>query len=77
MVVRFVRGFNKVAALTPGMRKKLYKGLEYGGLGTLAAVDAHEMYRGIKEKDKGKAVKGALGAGALGALIGATKLSHG
>lgn len=68
-------GIKKIAAMNKKTMGKLYKGLEYGGLGTLAALDAHEAYKGVKEKDPSKVKKGLAGAGALGALMGATHLA--
>jgi hypothetical protein len=61
--------------LSPSTKQKLYKGLEYGGLGTLAAIDAHEAYKAHKEGDKKARNKALIGTGALGALIGATRLA--
>lgn len=71
----FTKGFKKTAAMSAETRGKLYKGLEYGGLGALTALDAHEAYKGYKEGDKSKMKKGLVGAGALTALMGATKLA--
>lgn len=76
----FHKGFIKAAAATimgmnPDTARKAYKTLEYGGLGTLAALDAHEAYKGFKEKDKSKMKKGLLGTAALGGLMGATHLA--
>jgi len=71
----FNTGFKKIAAMTPGTKAKVYKGLEYGGLGALTALDAHEAYKGYKEGDKSKMKKGLVGAGALTALMGATHLA--
>ncbi len=68
-------GIKKIAAMSQKTIGKVYKGLEYGGLGTLAALDAHEAYKGYKEKDPSKVKKGLVGAGALGALMGATHLA--
>lgn len=71
----FAAGFKKVAEMKPETAKKLYKGLEYGGLGTLAALDLHGAYKAHKEKDKSGVKKNLAGAGALGALMGATHLA--
>ena len=75
----FHKGFIKKAGATimgmrPDTAKKAYKALEYGGLGTLAALDAHEAYKGVKEKDPSKVKKGLLGTAALGGLMAATHL---
>lgn len=74
----FAAGFEKSAATIAGMKpetaKKVYKGLEYGGLGALAALDAHEAYKAHKEGDKAGVKKGVLGATALGGLMAATHI---
>lgn len=76
----FASGFNKVAKSVFGMKpetaKKVYYGLEQGGLGTLAAMDLHEAHKAKKEGDKAGVKKGLLGAGALGGLMAATHLAH-
>lgn len=68
------KGLEKVALnlKNPGTRKKIYKGLEYGGLGVLAGIDAHEAYKSHKEGDKKGRNKALLGMGALGGLMAAT-----
>ena len=71
----FADAFEKAAALTPGGRQKLYKGLEYGGLGTLAALDVHSAVKAQKEGKKEERNKALLGAGSLGALMTATHLA--
>lgn len=76
MAALFVKGFEKTAKMSANTKAKLYKGLEYGGLGTLAAVDAHEAYKAHKEGDKPGRNKALAGTGALGALMGATYLAH-
>lgn len=83
MAARFTTSFNKTAnaigTLKSGLKKidkqKAYKALEYGGLGTLAAVDLHEAHKANKEGDKARRNKALVGAGALGALMGATRLA--
>lgn len=77
----FLKGFEKIANATvlgmkPETAKKVYYGMEQGGLGALTALDAHEAYKGYKEGDKSKMTKGVLGATALGGLMAATHLSH-
>lgn len=76
----FCSGFQKVAAGTimgmkPATAKKVYYGLEQGGLGALTALDLHDAYKAHKEGDKAGVKKGLLGAGALGTLMGATHLA--
>lgn len=73
--MNFVRGFSKIAAMSPETTKKLYKGLEYGGLGALAATDAYDAYKAHKAGHTGERNKALLNTGALGALIGATHLA--
>ncbi len=70
-----ISGFKKVAAMSQATTKKLYKGLEYGGLGALGALDLHSAYKAKKEGDTQGVKKGLIGAGALGALMGATHLA--
>lgn len=74
----FAVGFSKIAGTVAGMKtetaKKVYKGLEYGGLGALAALDLHDAYKAHKEKDKPGVKKGLVGAGALGGLMAATHI---
>lgn len=78
MATSFMGGFRKTAATVLGMKpntaKRVYKGLEYGGLGTLAALDAHEAYKGMKEGDSSRVKKGLLGTAALGGLMAATHI---
>lgn len=83
MAARFATCFNKTAgvmdAVKSGVKKidkqKAYKALEYGGLGTLAAIDLNEARKAHKEGDKSGRNKALVGAGALGALMGATRLA--
>jgi hypothetical protein len=56
----------------PANVRKLHLGLEYGGLGALAGVDAHNAYKEHKEGDKAGMRKSLTNVGALGALAGAT-----
>jgi hypothetical protein len=60
----------------PEKRKKLYYGLEMGGLGALTANDAHDAYKAHKEGDKGHRNKALLNTGALGGLMAATHIAH-
>lgn len=81
----FVKGFEKVARRqfqsgaraikAPAGGNGLYKALEYGGLGALAALDIHEAYKAHKHKDTGARNKALIGTAALGALMGATALA--
>ena len=76
----FTSGFEKVANTVMGMKpetaKKVYYGLEQGGLGALTALDLHEAHKAHKEGDKAGVKKGLMGAGALGTLMAATHISH-
>jgi len=76
----FVKGFEKIAKPVFGMKpdtaKKVYYGLEQGGLGALTALDLHDAAKAKKEGDKAGVRKGLMGAGALGTLMAATHLSH-
>lgn len=69
----FVAGFKTAAAA--GFWHDPKK-LEYAGLGALAAFPASDIYKGIKNKDKGEAARGAAEVGGLGLLARAVQKGH-